>query len=88
MNDYRFIRYWGVNLGSLGGWIDAEIGEARKAGAHPEAIYQDTGGTWHTLDSVTSTTTLRRLAAVADRTGHPDDVARCRQLIGRLVTDD
>lgn len=49
---YPYIEAWGKMLGSFSSYIDLQITLARKYKAPENAIYQETDGTWSTVDDI------------------------------------
>jgi hypothetical protein len=56
-DEYPFIVAWGVRMGSREYYIREQCEKASADKAPGNAIYQDTGGVWHTTDEITNTTT-------------------------------
>ena len=67
MQDYPYIRAYGLLLGSFPSYIDSEVEKARRTNAPQTAVSQYQDGSWATFEDITFSDTRERIAAlVAD----------------------
>ena len=50
--DYKYIRAWGISLGSFDYYIENQIAKAKEDNAPQTAIYKRQDGTWATFEEI------------------------------------
>lgn len=63
--DYKYIRAWGIMMGSFEYYINGEIQKAKDDNAPTDAIYKK-DGVWATFSEIKSEDTKKRVAEIVE----------------------
>ena len=64
--DYKYIRAWGISLGSFDYYIENQIAKAKEDNAPQTAIYKRQDGTWATFEEIKREDTKEEIARLVD----------------------